>query len=685
MVLFALVLAVPAIRWRAQAVLMQATGQIPDVEWRELFILLTPGVGQKEIARLLITRNPYAVIHIPNSTPAFAAAGGRLFREQCASCHAPDGSGGPGAPALFGREFKHGDSEWAIYRTIRLGVPNTSMPSHKNLKWSQLWQLVAFIRSIDVPGGELQQSAETGARLRQVRVPYDELVSTVESGNDWLAYSGSYSSTRHSSLAAINSRNVHELAIRWINQLDTPGKVESSPVVRDGIMFLTVPPARVMALDAATGHVLWVHQHPYERKGGGEGPIGQNRGVAVLNDRVFVGTWDAKLTALSATTGEVLWETTVDDRYPRSYISAAPLVFRDLVVTGVGTAPSESRGFITAYDVRTGRQRWRFMAIPGPGEHGNETWRGDSWQRGGAGTWMTGSYDPQTDMLYWGIGNPKPDFDTSSRKGDNLYSDSVVALRGTTGQLLWHFQFTPGDEHDWDSNQVPIIADRKTDQGIEKRLLWANRNGFYYVLNRETGAFVSGVPYARQTWAEGLDAKGRPIRAAADRRLTQGYPVFPGAKGATNWWPPSFDPQLDLVFIPVLEQGMVFFPTAMTLPTTSGRSFYTAVRAVDASTGKLAWEHRQDTRLVNNETGGLLSTRGGIVFGSDQSRFFALDSRSGRLLWTVETGGEIIAAPVTYAVGGQQFVTIAAGRSLLTFALPEPPAGANAAPSPLTH
>jgi alcohol dehydrogenase (cytochrome c) len=298
---------------------------------------------------------------------------------------------------------------------------------------------------------------------------------------------------------------------------------------------------------------------------------------------------------------------------------------------------------------------------------------------------MTGSYDPQTDMLYWGIGNPKPDFDTSSRKGDNLYSDSVVALRGTTGQLLWHFQFTPGDEHDWDSNQVPIIADRKTDQGIEKRLLWANRNGFYYVLNRETGAFVSGVPYARQTWAEGLDAKGRPIRAAADRRLTQGYPVFPGAKGATNWWPPSFDPQLDLVFIPVLEQGMVFFPTAMTLPTTSGRSFYTAVRAVDASTGKLAWEHRQDTRLVNNETGGLLSTRGGIVFGSDQSRFFALDSRSGRLLWTVETGGEIIAAPVTYAVGGQQFVTIAAGRSLLTFALPEPPAGANAAPSPLTH
>jgi alcohol dehydrogenase (cytochrome c) len=361
----------------------------------------------------------------------------------------------------------------------------------------------------------------------------------------------------------------------------------------------------------------------------------------------------------------VLWRTQVIADYPRMYISGAPLAFGDLVVTGVGTAKNASRGFVAAYDASTGKERWRFMAIPGRGEAGNESWSGDSWQTGGAGTWMTGSYDPRADLLYWGVGNPKPDFDTTHREGDNLYTNSVVALRGATGQLVWHFQFTPHDTHDWDSNQVPIIAD----SGTERRLLWANRNGFYYVLDRDTGKFLHAEAFVHQNWAERIDSNGRPIERPAIADL-HGQLQFPGARGGTNWWPASFDPQLQLVFVPVLEQGMVFFPTPHSRPTEMGRSFYTAVRALDASTGQLVWEHRYRTRALNGAGSGLLSTRGGVVFASDQTTFAALDAKSGRQLWSVETGGALAGAPVTYAVDGEQLVTVPAGASLLTFALP---------------
>ena len=661
---------VPGIRLRLQIVYLDLLGRIPDLEIRELPGLLLPGAGQPKIARLVVTRNPYAVIHVPSSTPADIEAGGTIFREQCAGCHSPDGSGSPAAPALFGREFRHGDTEWAVYRTIRDGVPNTGMAAHP-LGHRRLWQLVAFIRSLGVPGDSVVAAAEESSKLNQVRLSYEELAGLQQSGNDWLTYSGAYGSNRHSALTQIDAHNVTTLTMRWMHQLvGGHDKIESSPIVRDGVMYFSVPPARVVAADAATGHQLWSHDHPYVFLGGGEGPLGQNRGVALLGDRVFVGTWDSKLTALSAATGKVLWEVTVGE-YPGTYISGAPLVYRDLVVTGVGSPPGFGRGFIAAYDVNTGKERWRFVTIPDPGTRGNETWAGESWRKGGAGTWLTGSYDPQTDTLYWGVGNPRPDFDAGTRHGDNLYSDSVVALRGTTGQLLWHFQFTPGDTHDWDSNQTPLIADRNTAQGLEKRLLWANRNGFYYVLDRETGAFRLGAPFAKETWTPGLDAKGRPIPAAKSVASVQGVSTYPGAKGATNWWSPSYDRDLDLVFIPVLEEGMIFFPSVQTLPTTGGRSFYTAVRALDASTGKLVWEHRQETRSDDDNTSGLMSTSGGVVFGADHGSFFALDSRSGNLLWTVETGGVIYAPPVTYTVEGEQFVSIFSGRNLMTFALPK--------------
>ncbi len=670
LLLWVAAVAIPSLRWRVEVVGLQLTGRIPDMRLGELLRVIVPGAGQPNISRLLATRNPYAVVRVPSSEPDYIAAGAKTFQTECSACHGADAGGGPGAPALVGHEFKHGESEWSLYRTIRYGVEKTAMMPHP-LEWTRIWQVVAYIRSLDVAAGVDVVDPKIQTRLDSIKLPYAELAAAAEPGSDWLNFSGSYASVRHSSLTRITAQNVGNLALRWIVQLDSDAdKIESSPVVRDGVLFVTVPPSRVMALDGVDGHRIWVHEHPYERKGGGEGPIGQNRGVALLDDKLYVGTWDAKLTALTASTGKVAWETVVDRNYPASYISAAPLALNGLIVTGVGTAARDSRGFIAAYDSRTGAPRWRFDSIPGPGQAGHETWEGDSWQVGGAGTWMTGTYDAQSDTVYWGIGNPKPDFDPSSRMGDNLYSCSIVALQGATGKLLWHFQFTPGDAHDWDSNQVPMLVTADGPQGREKRILWANRNGFYYVLNAQTGAFIQGVPFVEQNWAERLDSNGHPVRRDALGDSTRGRPVFPGAKGGTNWWPPTYDPALNRVYIPFLEQGMVFFPTAQTLPSTAGRSFYTGIRALDASTGERIWEHRQATRRVDNETAGLLSTRGGVVFGGDQTRFFALDSRTGKQLWAVETGGTIMAAPVTYVINGEQMVTIAAGRSLLTFALP---------------
>jgi len=330
------------------------------------------------------------------------------------------------------------------------------------------------------------------------------------------------------------------------------------------------------------------------------------------------------------------------------------------------------QGFIAAYDANSGTERWRFTTIPKPGEPGGETWAGNSGREGGAPTWLTGSYDPDLDLLIWGVGNPKPVFDAAARRGDNLYSNSAVALRGSTGALVWHFQFTPADDHDWDANQIPVLADQKTAQGTEKRVLWANRNGFYYVLDRVSGKYLTAAPFAHETWTDSLDPQGRPKPLSDSSRHREGFVLYPGSVGATNWWSPSFDPALNLMFVPVLEQGMVYFTSGPSPPApVGGRAFYTAVRALDAFTGRQLWEYRRAPRQVNNVMGGVLSTTGGIVFGGDQGTFFALDSRTGRPLWSVETDGAIRAAPVTFLAGGEQFVAIAAGRNLLAFALPK--------------
>lgn len=610
------------------------------------------------------------MIQNTHTSPADVASGATLFRDNCAPCHAPDGSGSPAAPSLVGREFTHGASDWAVYRTIKYGVPNTPMLPHAYSP-KQLWQIVAYLRAIDTEHGASTEEHEHPLVAGFREVTYDEIKEIEATGDDWLTYSGSYTSHRHSSLTQITPSNVASLGLRWTYQFaGDPIKIEASPIVRDGLLYVTAPPGLVVALDAQSGEVVWSYDREPNSSAVNEAGVIANRGVAIMGDKLFVGTRDCHLIALSAQTGKVVWDAEVmaDKRY---FITAAPLVYRDLVVTGIGTTEG-GRGFIAAYDVDTGKERWRYMTIPGPGEFGNDTWAGDSWKEGGAPTWLTGSYDAKADLLIWGIGNPKPDYDAASRRGDNLFSNSVLALRGTTGEYVWHFQFTPNDSRDWDSNQIPILVDYPGTDGAPtaKRVLFANRNGFYYVLDRETGKFLGGRPFVHQTWTDGLDENGRPLPRSAPAERAQGALLYPGNVGGTNWWSPAFNPKLNLFYVPALEQGMVFFNTGDDWPVASNKPFYTAIRALNAATGELVWEHRSAPRQSRNEMGGLLSTESGLVFGADRGTFYAFDAANGAVLWSVETGGRIGAAPVTYTTAGEQFVAISGGRALFAFALP---------------
>lgn len=660
------------LRWRAQVLLLSVEGRIPDLPVGDALRMIEPG-SKYWLEGLTVTHNAYASIVNPYGSPHDVDAGAALFRLNCARCHGADARGGRGVPALVGRSLTHGDSDWALYRTIRNGVPGTVMPAHL-WRASSVWQVVAFIRSLGAntaPGG-------AAVATLNVEVPFSELAATDAPADDWLSFSGAYSGRRHSTLAQIRPDNVARLAPRWIHQLGRGGDTsEVSPLERRGVMYVA-DPDRVLALDARDGRKLWEYVRPVP-PGVRLCCIRATRGLAILGDRLFFGTLDAHLIALSANTGKVLWDRVVAD-YTRDYsITGAPLAYRDLVVTGVAGGDFPTRGFIAAFDAETGAERWRFWTIPGPGESGHESWAGDSWRHGGGATWLTGSYDAQRDVLYWGVGNPAPAYDASARRGDNLYTDSVVALRGSTGEKLWYFQFTPGDDLNWDSEQIPVIVDRGRSSSAHELLL-ANRNGFFYVLDRATGRFILGSPLVPQTWARGLTAAGRPLRIAGPS--SHGTLIYPGKWGATNWFPPSYDPELDLLFVPVLEHGDVFFTSPGAQPREGEQymggtavigpgSGYAAVVAIRPADGSRAWEHRQSSSWREPRAAGLLSTRGGLVFGATDQTFFALDSSSGRQLWSFPTGGTVLAAPVTYAVEGTQYVAVAAGQAVIAFALVE--------------
>jgi alcohol dehydrogenase (cytochrome c) len=513
------------------------------------------------------------------------------------------------------------------------------------------------------------------------QVTPDQLLHSSESPSNWLQYSATYDGHRFSSLSQINRENVSHLAAQWIFQSPVPGFFENTPLVVDGIMYVTAQDNTAFALDARTGRRLWSYKRALPEKI--RACCGHtNRGFAILGTRLFLATLDAHVVALDTASGNVLWDVQAAD-YAQGYaFTVAPLVVKNKIIVGVSGGEYGIRGFIDAYDPETGKRAWRFYTVPAPGEPGSDSWPdADSAARGGAPAWVTGTYDPQLNLLYWPTGNPAPSDDGSRRKGENLYSNSVVALNPDTGKLQWYFQFTPFDLHDWDATEVPVLLDAEIEGQPRKLLIQANRNGFFYVLDRTNGKFLFAKPYSAQNWAKTIDSSGKPIVLPNAAPTEDGVRVCPGAAGATNWMAPSYSPQTGLLYVTVREQCDTFY--AHPQPFVTGRLFvgstyipaakekdWGAIRAIDPKTGDVRWEYKE----FSAPWGGNLATAGHLVFTGDLDGYLiALDADTGKHLWHMQTGAAIYAAPITYQLNGKQYIAISAGSTLVTFALPEAP------------
>lgn len=521
------------------------------------------------------------------------------------------------------------------------------------------------------------------------QVSSDRLLQANATPQDWLMYSGTYLSQRYSTLDQITAANVSNLEQKWIFQARSLEKFEATPLVVDGILYTVQAPNDIVALDAATGRIFWIYSYspaPQARLCCGR----VNRGLAILGNTLFMGTIDAHIIAVDAKNGHLLWDTKVADPLAGYAITLAPLVVKDKVIVGTAGGEYGIRGFLAAYDVHSGKEVWRFNTIPGPGEKGHETWAGDSWRHGAGSIWVTGSYDSDLNLTYWGIGNPGPDWNADMRRGDNLYTDCAVALDADTGKLKWYFQFTPHDDFDFDSVQVPVLADLDWKGAKRRVLLWANRNGFFYVLDRTDGEFLQGTPFSKVTWAKGLDEKGRPMRQANMVPTPEGKRIYPGNQGGTNWYSPSYSPHTGLFYIPTWDnyysvyvkekiqfhQGRLFTgpvpksPVPLIRPpqleTRSQEDGYGAIRAFDPQTGERKWEYK----LTDVTDSGILTTASDLLFvGGREGYFMAMNARNGALLWKAGVGGQVSSGPISYSVNGKQYVAISAGNSLFVYGL----------------
>ena len=495
---------------------------------------------------------------------------------------------------------------------------------------------------------------------------------------DWPTYNGVPGGNRYSLLDQINTRNISRLAPQWTFTLRGAEGLQTTPVVIHGMMIVTMP-NEAYALDAASGREVWHYKRVVEEGEGGEVVAG-NRGVAVLGDKIFMATPDAHLLALNWTTGGLVWDVKVADYRDEYRISAAPLVVGNLVITGVGFGDLGARGYVVAYDASTGKEVWRSYTMPAAGDPAAKTWVGRAFPHGGADTWMTGVYDPESDVLYWTTGNPCPDFNGDERKGDNLYSDSVVALKPETGKMLWYFQFTPHDVHDWDAQETPLLVDTVFHGRERHLLLQANRNGFFYVLDRITGKFLMATPFVHKlTWASGIAPDGRPNVLPDSTPTLKGTKICPPPEGATNWMAPAWSPATGLFYVQALEKCSIYIKgsavwekgkpfhdqMARQIPGEPGKKY---LRAIDIQTGRIAWELPQEG--PGHSWGGLLATAGGLVFFCDDGgAFAAADAKTGKPLWHFQMSQHWHASPMTYAAEGKQFVAVAAGSTIIAFGL----------------
>ncbi len=807
-------------------------------------ILLAPAI--LSAAALAARQNPPAAAGNPLAASATAVAEGqRLFGQTCQSCHGPGGQGSDRGPSLATATFVHGNADADVFRAIRAGVPGTQMPPFAALSDTEIWQLVAFIRSlratapaagaaaaeggdptagealffgqaacatcheVNARGGVVGPDLSNAGRLapaalrqkivdpnspsasagggrggrgrgaapatvlvkmrdgREIRgvrrnedtfslqmidafgqlrlldkttvasvvvenaslhpadyaarlsaaeiahlvaylgtlkerdasktaaapplaggVTYERLRNSKAEPHNWLMYWGDYQGTHFYTLSQINTTNVARLRSAWAAPVPGPNVSESTPLVVDGVMYGVSggSPRTVTAMDARTGRQIWRFTRPQKVRNPGETDV-VNRGVAILGHRLFVGTNDAALLCLDARTGLLIWEVQVADTMDGFNITSPPLIVKDKIIVGHAGGEYAIRGFLDAYDV-TGKRLWRFHTIPGPGELGNDTWKGDSWKTGGGGTWLTGTYDPELDTIYWPIGNPAAMTDRSVRgDGDNLFTDSVVALDPNTGQRKWHYQFTPNDGHDWDSTEDMVLVDRVWRGQKRKLLMHADRNGHFYVLDRTNGAFLSGTPFIHQTWNTGFDEKGRPKPVPGTNSSPEGsILVYPTAGGATNFQAPSYSPITGLFYLAYSESGMQYISTPQAIE--RGREWLgnatrpggpprgpndpapnAGIKALDPETGQTVWDFKLFQGSLQN---GVLATAGGLVFASARDgNIIALDARTGKRLWHYQTGGNHAASPMTYAVDGRKYIALTAGNMLFSFALPE--------------
>ena len=501
---------------------------------------------------------------------------------------------------------------------------------------------------------------------------------------NWLTYSGSLSSQRHSLLTEIQPGNARDLELKWVFQSRSLDRHQVTPLVVNGTMYTIQSPNDVVALNAATGKQIWIYSHIPDQAA--RNCCGRfSRGVAIAGDTVFLASFDARIIAIDARTGKERWKTPPAGDPKQGYaFTHAPLIVKDKIIAGTAGGEFGVRGFIAAWDLHTGKEVWRFNTVPGPGEPGNETWSGDSWRNGGAPVWVTGSYDPESNLMYWGTGNPGPDWDGAGRLGDNLYSCSVIALDPDTGTLKWHYQFSPHNEFDWDSAQIPVLADLEWQGKPRKVMLWANRNGIFYVLDRTTGEFLKGQPFVKVNWVDGFDPKGRPLPVPGMAPSREGTLIYPGNQGGTNWYSPSYSPRTGLFYVPTWENTSTTYLKGDKPPEfIEGRGFtgifprpgsttddvHSSIQAIDPKTGQKRWTHR--LAAPSTETG-VLTTASDVLFsGGRDGAFFALDARSGKLLWQTNLGPSVAAGPMTYAVNGKQYVSVMAGNSMFTFGLRE--------------
>jgi alcohol dehydrogenase (cytochrome c) len=522
----------------------------------------------------------------------------------------------------------------------------------------------------------------------QAPVTFDRILGADKEPQNRLTYSGGFASQRHSTLKQITPENVKNLELQWVYQARSLEKFEATALVNDGVLYTVQAPNDVIAMDAVTGRLFWTYSFatdPDARPCCGR----VNRGLAILGDTLFMGTIDAHLIALDTRNGKPLWNVTVAQAKSGYAITHAPLIVKDKVIVGTAGGEYGIRGFIAAYDVKTGKEDWRFYTVAGPGDPGRSTWGGDSWKTGGGSIWVTGSYDPALNLTYWGVGNPGPDWNGDPRPGDNLYTNSVVALDADTGKLKWHYQFSPHDEFDYDSVQVPVLVDMDWKGKPRKMMFWANRNGVFYAIDRSTGEFLLGKPFVEVTWMNGFDEKGRPMRVPGKVPSTDGTLISPGNQGGTNWYSPSYSPDTGLFYIPAwvnytsiyvktqqeYDEGRQYgggTPRSPVPFTRSPQNYrkedegYGAVLAIDPKTGEKKWEFK----MTDVTDAGVLTTASNLLFsGGREGYFFALDARTGAPLWKAAVGGSVASGAMTYSVNGKQFVSVAAGNSLFTFAL----------------